>query len=114
MENTISNNDEIFLLALSGEYTGPLPTPLTRPQKIMMAILNNGAGGGGVISPEAVGAAMEEYVGDNPDFWEGIPDGAVTRAMLADELPEQIRDETLREISAEEVNTIFDSVFHNN
>ena len=105
---------EQMLSAVSGEYTGALPTPVTREEKILLAIYNRLGAGGGSITPEAVGAAMEEYVGDNPDFWAGIPDGTVTRAMLADELPGQIRNETLREMSAEEVKQILDGVFHNN
>ena len=105
---------EQMLSAVSGEYTGPLPTPVTRKEKILMAILNSTGGAGGELSPEAIGDAMEKYVGDNPAFWEGIPDGTVTRAMLADELPGQIRNETLREMSAEEVKQILDGVFHNN
>ena len=102
---------EQMLSAVSGEYTGALPTPVTREEKILLAIYNRLGAGGGSITPEAVGAAMEEYVGDNPDFWEGIPDGTVTRAMLADELPEQIRDETMQALSSEEITSMIDGIF---
>ena len=100
-----------MLSAVSGEYTGPLPTPVTRKEKILMAILNSTGGAGGELSPEAIGDAMEKYVGDNPAFWEGIPDGTVTRAMLADELPEQIRDETMQALSSEEITSMIDGIF---
>lgn len=69
---------------------------------------------GGGINAESVGQAMEAYVAENPEFWHSIPDGSITRAKLADGVPEQIRDETIREISVEEVNEIFNNAFHKN
>lgn len=105
---------EQIMSAISGEYDGTIPTPITRGEKILAAIYNRIGGAGGSASPETVGQAMKEYVEQNPEFWDNIPGGTITREMLADDVPEQIRDETLREMSAEEVKQILDGVFHNN
>lgn len=99
------------MAAAAGEYDGVLPEPRTRFEKIMRSVINRLKS---AESPETVGQAMTEFVGNNPEFWNNIPDGTITRAQLADDVPEQIRDETLLEISAAEVNKIFDSAFHNN
>ena len=105
--------DEIYLNAILGESSAvELPTPITRSEKIKKAIYDRLKNMDFSSSPEAVGQAMETYVASNPEFWDNIPDGTITRAKLAEGVPEQIRDETLREIGAEEVNEIFDSVFH--
>lgn len=88
-------------------------TPISRGEKILFAIYDRLGNMDISSSPEKVGQAMEEYSKTHPEFWGNIPDGTITRAKLADEVPEQIRDETLREISAEEVNKIFDNAFHN-
>lgn len=39
-------NDELFLAAISGDYSGPLPKPLTRAQEYLAKIYENGVGGG--------------------------------------------------------------------
>lgn len=38
-------NDELFLAAISGDYTGSLPKPLTRVQEYLEKIAKNGTGG---------------------------------------------------------------------
>lgn len=106
--------EEIYMAAAAGEYEGELPRPVTREEKIQMAIYNRLGEMNISSSSESAGQTIEEYVREHPDFWSNIPDGTITRAKLADGVPEEIRDETLREIDADEVNQIFDSVFHNN
>ena len=39
-------NDELFLAAISGDYSGPLPKPLTRAQEYLAKIYENGVGSG--------------------------------------------------------------------
>ena len=85
-------------------------TPSTRLEELVYKILRTLNGGS--VSPEQVGQAMEEYAQTHPEFFGNIPEGTITRDMLADGVPEQIRDETLRPMSAEEITTIFNRVFH--
>lgn len=40
-------NDELFLAAISGDYSGPLPKPLTRAQEYLAKIYKNGMSGSG-------------------------------------------------------------------
>ena len=40
-------NDELFLAAISGDYSGELPAPTTRVQEYLAKIYKNGMGGGG-------------------------------------------------------------------
>ena len=40
-------NDELFLAAISGDYSGPLPKPLTRAQEYLAKIYENGMSGSG-------------------------------------------------------------------
>lgn len=40
-------NDELFLAAISGDYSGELPAPTTRVQEYLAKIFKNGMGGGG-------------------------------------------------------------------
>lgn len=57
---------EQIMSAISGEYDGTIPTPITRGKKILAAIYNRIGGAGGSASPETVGQAMKEYVEQNP------------------------------------------------
>lgn len=88
-------------------------TPESRGEKILFAIYYRLGSMDLSSSPEKVGQAMEEYSKTHSEFWGNIPDGTITRAKLADEVPEQIRDETLKPISTDEIVSIFNSVFHN-
>lgn len=40
-------NDELFLAAISGDYSGELPAPTTKMQEYLAKICKNGTGGGG-------------------------------------------------------------------
>lgn len=91
-----------------------LPVPITREETLLKGIYDKLDDINISSSPEKVGQAMQEYIESHPDFWDNIPNNTITRSQLADEISEQIRDEALKEISAEEVNEIFDSVFHTN
>lgn len=102
---------EQYMSAISGEYDGNIPPPVTRTEKIMKAIYDRlGNMNGGGINAESVGQAMEAYVAENPEFWHSIPDGTITRAKLADGVPEQIRDETMQALSDEEITELLDNI----
>ena len=87
-----------------------IPKPITREDKYLLAILNKIGGGGIYGSPDSIGQTMTEYVSEHPEFWEGIPEGTITRAQLADEVPEQIRDETMQPLSDEDITSMLDNI----
>lgn len=87
--------------------TYEIPEPVTRQEKFLRAIidaLNPTA------SPQQVGEAMSEYVQSHPEFWGSIPEGTITMNMLADGVPEQIRDDTMQAVSDEELSSMFTSI----
>ena len=58
-------NDELFLAAISGDYTGSLPKPLTRVQEYLEKIAKNGTGGESVdLSDYAKKSEVAEAIAD--------------------------------------------------
>lgn len=98
------------ILAATSDEEIVIPVPITRQEKLLVAIYNKIGGGGIYGSPDSTGQTMTEYVSEHPEFWENIPEGTITRAQLADEVPEQIRDETMQPLSDEDITSMLDNI----
>lgn len=79
-------NDELFLAAISGDYSGELPAPTTRVQEYLAKIYKNGMGGGGggsadlteveesISALQTAVAALQEtaHTHENKEFLDGL------------------------------------------
>lgn len=79
-------NDELFLAAISGDYSGELPAPTTRVQEYLAKICKNGMGGGGggsadlteveasISALQTAVAALQEtaHTHENKEFLDGL------------------------------------------
>ena len=79
-------NDELFLAAISGNYSGKLPAPTTRVQEYLAKIYKNGMGGGGggssdlteveasISALQTAIAALQEtaHTHENKEFLDGL------------------------------------------
>lgn len=79
-------NDELFLAAISGDYSGELPAPTTRVQEYLAKIYKNGMGGGGggsadlteveesISDLQTAVAALQEtaHTHENKEFLDGL------------------------------------------
>ncbi len=80
-------NDELFLAAISGDYSGPLPKPLTRAQEYLAKIYKNRVGGGSggestdlteveasISALQTAVAALQEtaHTHENKEFLDGL------------------------------------------
>ena len=79
-------NDELFLAAISGNYSGKLPAPTTRVQEYLAKIYKNGMGGGGggsadlteveasISDLQTAVAALQEtaHTHENKEFLDGL------------------------------------------
>ena len=79
-------NDELFLAAISGNYSGKLPAPTTRVQEYLAKICKNGMGGGGggsadlteveasISTLQTAVAALQEtaHTHENKEFLDGL------------------------------------------
>ena len=80
-------NDELFLAAISGDYSGLLPKPLTRAQEYLAKIYENGVGGGSggestdlteveasISALQTAVAALQEtaHTHENKEFLDGL------------------------------------------
>ena len=79
-------NDELFLAAISGNYSGKLPAPTTRVQEYLAKIYKNGMGGGGggsadlteveesISALQTAVAALQEtaHTHENKEFLDGL------------------------------------------
>lgn len=79
-------NDELFLAAISGDYSGELPAPTTRVQEYLAKIYKNEMGGGGggsadlteveesISALQTAVAALQEtaHTHENKEFLDGL------------------------------------------
>ena len=79
-------NDELFLAAISGDYSGKLPAPTTRVQEYLAKIYKNGMVGGGggstdlteveasISALQTAVAALQEtaHTHENKEFLDGL------------------------------------------
>lgn len=79
-------NDELFLAAISGNYSGKLPAPTTRVQEYLAKIYKNGMVGGGggstdlteveasISALQTAVAALQEtaHTHENKEFLDGL------------------------------------------
>lgn len=79
-------NDELFLAAISGDYSGELPAPTTKMQEYLAKICKNGTGGGGgestdlteveasISALQTAVAALQEtaHTHENKEFLDGL------------------------------------------
>lgn len=79
-------NDELFLAAISGNYSGELPAPTTRVQEYLAKIYKNGMVGGGggstdlteveasISALQTAVAALQEtaHTHENKEFLDGL------------------------------------------
>ena len=79
-------NDELFLAAISGDYSGELPAPTTRVQEYLAKIYKNGMVGGGggstdlteveasISDLQTAVAALQEtaHTHENKEFLDGL------------------------------------------